>query len=119
MNTETTDVIYCCARSYVSGGRCSSRCSRRMVVERNGKPYCKQHDPEQVAVRREWQVDKAKQKYAADQQRRVDAQALVDQLGVGKPHYDALGLKGYTGWIVLSASEVQRLITRLERGKST
>lgn len=40
-------------------------CSRDGVVERNGKWYCRQHDPEKVAER----VRKRDAKYEADQKR--------------------------------------------------
>jgi hypothetical protein len=82
-----------------------------MKVMRNGKPYCGQHDPERVAAARAVADAKYQAKSAAQEQVRLSAVKLADQLGVGKPDYFGC----YTGGIVLTAKEAQRLIARLER----
>lgn len=110
-----TTIVYCCEPVYSADMFSPSRCSRRMKVERNGKPYCGQHDPEKVFARRAKSEEAAQEKRDADTQRFRSASRLVDALGVGKPHYDFVVLRGYSGGIVLSAEEAQRLIARLER----
>ena len=105
-----SDVVYCSEQVYGTawGG---SRCSRKMKVMRNGKPYCGQHDPEKVTAVRAAAEAKYQAKKAAQEQVRLSAAKLADQLGVGKPDYFGC----YTGGIVLTAEEAQRLIARLER----
>lgn len=110
-----TAIVYCCKRVCSAGTFSASRCSRRMKVERNGMPYCGQHDPEKVATKRK--VKEARWQAEADAQKAVrDAAAmLTDKLRAGRPEYSFLSGKGrYTGSIVLSAEEAQRLIVRLE-----
>lgn len=109
------DIVYCCKRIYLAGMMDDVRCSRIMKVERNGKPYCGQHDPEKVAARRAKSDATAQEKRDADTQRRMSAQQLVNKLGVGRPHYDSVVTHGYTGGVVLSAEEARRLIARGER----
>jgi len=75
--------VVMCSQTVASGFARMIGCARRGVVERDGKPYCKQHDPEQANARRaasyaEWQA-----KVAADTQRRVCwglSSATVEQL---------------------------------------
>ena len=45
MNTQ------CSERVYDKGGWHKYQCSRNAVVERDGKPFCKQHDPEYIKQR--------------------------------------------------------------------
>jgi len=35
----------CCVSVWTEGSYCEHQCSRRGVIERDGKRYCKQHDP--------------------------------------------------------------------------
>lgn len=83
-------------------------------IERNGKPYRGQHDPEKVAVRRAKSEEVMREKNNASDQRCMVAKQLANKLGVGSPYYDYIVLHGYTGGIVLSAQEAQRLIARME-----
>lgn len=113
-----TKTVYCCHRVYYAGEFTSSGCTRRMKVERNGRPYCGWHDPEKVKAKRaaleaKWQAKSDEQKAIRDA-----ATILTDKLGVGRPEYSFLSGNGrYTGSIVLSAEEAQRLIVRLERNR--
>ena len=102
-----SDVVYCSEQVYGTawGG---SRCSRKMKVMRNGKPYCGQHDPEKVTAKNTARNAKWEAERAAHKQVRKSAQALANALGAGSPD-------GVTGGIVLTAEEAQRLIARLER----
>ena len=74
---------------YGSGFR-SRPCSRMATVERNGKSYCKQHDPERVAAKRKerseawdrkWAEREQRQKEATQQQAALERKAaLVEEL---------------------------------------
>ena len=88
----------------------SHGCSRAMKVLRDGKPYCNQHDPEKVAAKRAAWEAKYQAKEKALLQVRDAAEKLAAELGVGRPEYS----NGYTGGIVLSAEEAQRVIGWLE-----
>lgn len=48
----------CCKLVIGEGSYLSHRCTRQGVVERDGKPFCKQHDPEAVAARRKARDEK-------------------------------------------------------------
>lgn len=89
----------------------SHGCSRTMKVTRDGKPYCNQHDPERVAAKRAAWEAKYQAKEKACLQVRDAAEKLVNELGVGRPEYST---NGWTGSIVLSAEEAQRVIGWLE-----
>ncbi len=68
------------SNGWVSGKRCSetmfrdyhrTQCSRRGTIERNGKLYCKQHDPEAAQARRaandaKWKAESAKRSAGYD-----------------------------------------------------
>ena len=103
-----SDEVHCVAFIYGSNSWNAHRCTRRMKVMRNGKPYCAQHDPEKVKAKRDALQAKWEAEEDARTQMRASAQALADALGAGSPDGD-------TGGIVLSAEEAQRLIARLER----
>lgn len=91
----------------------SYQCSRRGVVERDGKLYCKQHDPEAVKARQAERDAKAGARYAAKIAAKQDAAELAAQLGAGVPHYNPVS-DSFNGSIVLSRDEVLALIERLE-----
>ena len=113
----TTKVMRCSERVY-DGSRVDfggHSCSRKGIIERNGELWCKQHDPEEVAARREAQSAKWQAEYDAQEQLRRSAVALAVELGVGLPEYSAYTGKGrYTGGIILTAEEAQRVIRWLE-----
>ena len=82
---------------------------------RDGRLWCKQHDPEKIKKRREAQSAKWQAEYDAQEQLRRSAVDLAAELGVGLPEYSAYSGRGrYTGGITLSAEEAQRLIERLK-----
>jgi hypothetical protein len=87
------------------------------VVERNGKLYCRRHDPEAVAAKKVardagFQVEEERRdRLEAEAQRRCQA------LGMGDSYYRhgyGSQIGGPTGGIVLTAAEADELIARLE-----
>lgn len=85
-------------------------CQRAASVQRNGKWYCRQHDPvvrkaKDEARRAEWDA-KAK----ASDDIHAEAERIAERLGCGVPHY---GLNGITRAIVVSFDEAERLIRQL------
>lgn len=91
-----------------------SRCQRRGTVEREGKLYCRQHDPEAVKQRNAERVERYHSRYEADQQRLAEAKVRCGRLGCGKPHFSSRTLE-YDGGLVLTAEEADLLIERLGR----
>ena len=88
----------------------SHGCSRTMKVTRDGKPYCNQHDPEKVAAKRAAREAQYQAQERAKLQVRDAAKKLAADLGVGRPEYS----NGWTGGLVLTADEAQRVIGWLE-----
>lgn len=59
--SENGTATMCCERvvSGSNGWRSTYKnCSRAAVVERHGKPYCRQHDPDAAAARRQATLDR-------------------------------------------------------------
>lgn len=111
----TSDQPYCSATVY--GPRVQSwGCQRRGVVQRNGKLFCRQHDPEAVKVR----LDKRQAVWKSEERKHhsieAEAESLAKQLGCGRSHwYNAYrGQSGYTSDLLLSFAEVKGLIERLQ-----
>ena len=105
------DAPKCCKLIYGTGTFNSPSCSRSGVIQRNGKLWCKQHDPEKVAARRAAQSAKWEAEHEAQNQVRRAAVDLAAELGVGLPEYSTYSGKGrYTGGITLSAEEARRVI---------
>ncbi len=111
------ETIRCSKMVYSPGRFRGIQCAHSMRVMRNDKPYCSKHDPEKVEAKRaarsaEWQA-----RHDAQEQVRVSTLAIVAELGSGTPEYSiALSGKGrYTGGIILTANEAQRLIARLAK----
>lgn len=109
------DQQYCSATVY--GPRVQSwGCQRRGVVQRNGKWFCRQHDPEAVKVR----LDKRQAAWKSEERKQdvieAEAESLAKQLGCGCSHwYNAYrGQSGYTRDVLLSFAEVKQLIARLQ-----
>lgn len=88
-------------------------CSRIGCIERNGKWWCAQHDPERVAARQAALHAKWEAERAAQDQVKVSAEQLAKTLGIGLPEYSRIN-GGYTGRIVLTAEEAKRVIGWLE-----
>ena len=74
----------CSAQVYTRIGRWGrfSPCANRGVVERDGKPYCRTHDPEAAKARREEQDAKHQAESDARAERRT-REYLLDRLAVG------------------------------------
>ena len=67
----TDNDTQCCATFYPNGSYHRSQCSRKGSVERDGKWYCKTHDPEAVKKRDEmrekryeykWEIERLERK---------------------------------------------------------
>lgn len=77
--TPTTD--RCCASVYNpngSWGNRSRQCTRRATVERDGKGYCKQHDPEAIKAKRDAVWADRQAQYAAARAERERTAACVN-----------------------------------------
>lgn len=57
---QTDEQAYCSVSVPGPGGWFRSTCSRKAKLERGGKPYCTQHDPEHVAAKRTAQRARSK-----------------------------------------------------------
>lgn len=104
----------------VMGPRVHSwRCTRNAVVERDGKGYCRQHDPEAVKAKRKKESEARDAEQRADERRRREAEARCQALGAGTPHYHVpwTGMGGYNGSVLLTADEADALIARLKEHK--
>lgn len=61
-------------------------CSRHASVTRDGKPYCKQHDPVAIAERRELRDQKWQKKYDAESKQRLREHAAIAAMqGIDNP----------------------------------
>jgi len=108
-----TERIRCSKRIYGSRMMRAVTCLRAGIIERNGKLWCKQHDPDNVAAKRKALNAKGQAEHEAQNQVRKAAEKLATELGAGRAEYSALSSKGrYTGGIVLTAEEAQSLIAR-------
>ncbi len=107
-----------CSKRIFDGSRVDfggHMCRKKATIERDGKPWCKLHDPERVAAKRAEREARWNAEHDAQKQVEASALALAAALGVGRPEYSTLsGKGGYTGGIVLSAEEAQRVIGWLE-----
>lgn len=89
----------------------SWQCCRAGVVTRDGKLYCKQHDPERVEAARLARSQRWREKQTADEARLASAEALCRQLGCGSPAWNSF-TREYTGGVTLTHDEATTL-TRL------
>ncbi len=55
-----------------------TKCSRKGVVERDGKLYCKQHDPLAIAAKRQAENEKFEMKYAANKEKTRRQRAIIN-----------------------------------------
>lgn len=106
-----------CSRSvHNSYGVGFHQCGRAGTVERDGKLWCKTHDPEAIAAKRAaWN-----EKFDAEKKREADliaeAERLCARLGVrGRIHYDGVIAKGYTRAVVIAFGDADRLAKELGR----
>lgn len=94
----------------------SWQCVRKAVVARNGKWFCRQHDPEAVAAK-----DKAKAEARREQQRASDAiemrgQALLRALGI-RGGGVVFSSRTYVEKITIPFGEAEDLVRRLTEGR--
>lgn len=104
-----------CSKRIYSGQRwdiMGHPCSRKAVVERDGKAYCRQHDPEVERLRRAKQ-EAEYQARRAEQERLFHISKLnISLLGAGQPHMDPIrGM--WTGGVVLDKTEAAELARKL------
>jgi hypothetical protein len=82
-------------------------CIRTGVVEREGKWYCRQHDPRAVKARR----DKAEAEYraerAAETAIEAEGERIAARLGCGVVKY---GRNGYARELIITFEEAEKLI---------
>lgn len=114
-----TDAGYCSATIF--GERVHSwSCPRKAVVQRDGKGWCKQHDPLAVKARR----DKSHAAYVAEQRAdesiNREGTAIAKRLGCGDTHYQVRhrGRSGYTRHLVISFADAERFISLLQEKKA-
>lgn len=104
---------YCSATIY--GPRVQHwRCPRAGVVLRDGKWFCRQHDPSNVKARRIKAAAAREAEREADEAVRAEGAELCKQLGVGQPlWYPGSGsrLGSYRRSIQLTFEEVRRLVS--------
>jgi hypothetical protein len=79
MSNQTSEDTLCCEqiRDRTTRWPRYYRCARRSVVERDGKPYCRQHDPIECKKRRDASMDKF--------QAKLDEEARVRRLELSAP----------------------------------
>jgi hypothetical protein len=105
-----------CSARVSDGGRWASfhGCTRAGKVERDGRWWCAQHDPERVKAKRQAREDA----YTAERDKRaaiaLRAQSLADALGFGRPIYvpgiRASEVGGYAEGVFLTFDEAERLL---------
>lgn len=97
------------------------QCTRRGVVQREGKWYCKQHDPEKEKAKRDAQQVEWKAERDESNKNEADADKLIKRLGFGgSPYFGRRSYpdkSGYRRAIVLTFDEVERIITALRAGQ--
>lgn len=100
-----------CYESFGNAGH-FYRCSNLAKVQRDGKWYCGIHDPEAIRRKQERRDAKIREREEARDLALSEAQARCHRLGMGHPHYSHLGSGAgrYTGGVVLTAEEADRLI---------
>lgn len=76
-------------RNYVWEGYHSHQCARDATVERDGKAYCWQHDPEYVAKKDAERNAQWKRKWALDKKKRDEASRMR---GLRKASSEMLGM---------------------------
>ena len=112
MTTEKHD----CSERIFSGARwdmAGHPCSRKGVVERDGKWWCRQHDP--VAKKARDEERRAKNRAAAEWEAGLKQAALevAARLGAGSPRVNPITFK-YDGGITLTLEQARELAARLE-----
>lgn len=89
-------------------------CTRRAVVERKGKGYCRQHDPEAIAARRKAATDAWRAQAEVERSAEARSQAVCDRLGVGSPSWASLKRIGTVPRVRLTIEEAEGLALRLD-----
>ncbi len=96
------------------------QCVRNGKIERNGKWYCKQHDPVAIKKKRDDESAAWKAERDGSEAKGNAARMLAERLGCGSPHYHHPARGGfgeYSGGLVISKEDVEKLLERLEREK--
>lgn len=91
-------------------------CAKPATIERDGKWWCKAHDPEHVKAKRASWHAKYQAEPASDEAIKARAQELAQALGLdGRADTDARGWH-YVERLVISFADAERLIARLRGG---
>ncbi|MCK5610845.1 hypothetical protein KAR91_53725 [Candidatus Pacearchaeota archaeon] len=101
----------CCAPTLSNSYTYTPTCSRRGVVEREGKHYCKQHDPEAIKERRRIRYEKWEKKKENQNKRWELSRLLEKKRDVAELLYDNLKIFQAKG---LLSPDILELITKVE-----
>ena len=106
-----------CSKRVHEGSR-SYACSRRGAVERDGKWYCRQHDPDSVQAQRA--ASDAAYRARCQEQDRIHAEgvALLKRFGKGSVYYESSGpfsRNGYRRAVVVAFDDLDALLREIGR----
>lgn len=99
-------------------------CPRKGVVERQGKWYCKQHDPELRIVRDAKEFEEQQAAQARGERIEQEGNRIAVALGIeASVHFIRGGswrdsTDGVREYLVISFDELRKLLARLEAGKA-
>jgi regulator of protease activity HflC (stomatin/prohibitin superfamily) len=92
-------------------------CSRKGTIEREGRWYCFQHDPEAVASQ---EAERTLARARRDEEQRAiraEGERLAKRLGIGAQPYYRPGYPGIEGGyveaLIVSYDEIQKLLERI------
>lgn len=85
----------------------------RGVIERNGRWYCKIHDPEAVAARRKAWITKHASRRHIEESIKAEGNKLAVRLGTGATHYQGGIWGGWQSALVIPFKDVETIIARL------
>ena len=119
-------------QEYTKGERCSaevyarfgfghfSRCQKKAVIERNGKPYCKIHDPEYIKAKMaekkaEW--DAEWEKKGAYQKLQNTAVRACKEINNTNPLAVAGGIKILHGQLVAGIEALKKALELIDAGQ--
>ena len=103
------DPLYCCEEVRGAGGWHWHQCSRKRVVKRKSKWYCKQHDPVEVELRR----TKSQLKYRIQSKK---TGLLYKYAAIGREAYRLFKRHGQFGHVPLSKEigEVEKTLDEIK-----
>lgn len=106
----------CSARVHDDFGVSFHGCSRTGKVQRDGKWWCKTHDPKVKADRDKAWREAFDAKIAEDDRIKSEGDALAKRLGAGSTYYDGVSRKGgLRRALVVPFDVIEKLLTELGR----